>query len=273
MTESDTHSKAVLVTGGTGTLGTHVVSGLLERGCHVRVLSRKLRAGGTAAEFVAGDLVTGVGLDRALADVGVIVHCASASRGDVEATRNLVRAAAARSPRPHLVYISIVGVDGVRFGYFRTKLAAERVVVESDVPWSLLRATQFHDYILSGARGMTRFPIVPVPSGFRCQPVEVAEVAGRLVDVALAPPAGRVPDIGGPEVSTWADMIRLYLEATHRRRLVVPLPLPGMRAIRDGGLVLSDRRAGTGRSWKEFLADRLAPGTVGRRYVRPRDLQ
>jgi uncharacterized protein YbjT (DUF2867 family) len=259
MTERDTHSTSVLVTGGTGTLGSHVVRRLQERGCRVRVLSRKAPAGSSAAEFVAGDLVGDVGVDQAVADVDVIVHCASASRGDVEATRNLVRAAAGRSPRPHLVYISIVGVDGVRFGYFRTKLAVEQVVVESGMPWSLLRATQFYDYILSGARGMTRFPIVPVPKGFQCQAVDVTEVADRLVDVALAPPAGRVPDIGGPEVSTWADMIRQYLEATHRRRLVVPLPLPGMRAVRDGGLLLPDRRAGVGRTWEEFLADRLAP--------------
>jgi uncharacterized protein YbjT (DUF2867 family) len=124
MTEPDTPSTAVLVTGGTGTLGTQVVRRLLERGCRVRVLSRRPPAGGSAADFVTGDLVTDVGLDQAVADVNVIVHCASASRGDVEATRNLVRVAAARSPRPHLVYISIVGVDGVRFGYFKAKLAA-----------------------------------------------------------------------------------------------------------------------------------------------------
>jgi uncharacterized protein YbjT (DUF2867 family) len=259
MADRNTHSTAVLVTGGTGTLGTQVVRRLLERGCHVRVLSRRPPAAGAAAEFVAGDLVAGVGLDQAVADVDVIIHCASASRCDAEATRNLVRAAAARSPRPHVVPISIVGVGGVRFGYFRTKLAAEQVVVESDLPWSLLRATQFLDFILSGARSMTRFPIVPVPQGFRCQAVDVSEVAGRLVKIALAPPAGRVADIGGPEVSTWADMIRRYLEATHRRRLVVSLPLPGMGAIRDGALLLPDRRAGTGRTWEEFLADRLAP--------------
>lgn len=264
MTERDTHPKAVLVTGGTGTLGTQVVLRLVERGCRVRVLSRKPPAGAAAVEFVAGDLVAGQGLDRAVAGVDVVVHCASASRGDVEATRNLVRAAAGRSPRPHLVFISIVGVDGVRFGYFRTKLAAERVVVESDVPWSLLRATQFYDFILGGARSMTRFPIVPVPGGFRCQAVDVGEVAARLVDIALGPPAGRVPDIGGPEVSTWADMIRQFLRATRRRRVVVPLPLPGMRAIRSGGLLLSEPGAGTGRTWEEFLADR---------YVPPRALQ
>jgi uncharacterized protein YbjT (DUF2867 family) len=250
----------ILVTGGTGTLGTRVVQRLVERGCRVRVLSRKPRAGSADLEHVVGDLVLGTGVDEAVAGVDVIVHCASASRGDAEATRNLVNAAA-RGGRPHLVYISIVGVDGIRFGYLRTKLAAEDVVTHSGLPWTILRATQFYDYVLNGARGMTRLPIVPVPRDFLCQAIDVVEVADRLVDLALGQPAGRVADIGGPEVSTWAEMIRQYLRATHRRRLVVSLPMPGTRAIRAGGLLVS--RASDGhdsrtarRTWEQFLADR-----------------
>jgi uncharacterized protein YbjT (DUF2867 family) len=251
----------VLVTGGTGNLGAHVVRRLVDRDRRVRVLSRKPPAGSGDVEHVAGDLVMGTGLTEAVAGVDAIVHCASASRGDAEATENLVTAAAAQTPQPHLVYISIVGVDGVRFGYFQAKLAAEKVVAESGLPWTIQRATQFYDYLLSGTRSMTRFPIVPVPKDFRCQAIDVREVADRLVDLALGPPSGRVPDLGGPEESTWADMIRQYLRVTNRRRLVVPLPLPGTGAIRAGGLLVPEQLGGqdgaAGRqTWLEFLAAR-----------------
>jgi uncharacterized protein YbjT (DUF2867 family) len=125
---------SILVTGGTGTLGTNVVRHLRERGRQVRVLSRRQRAGTEGVEYVIGDLATGNGVAEAVAGVDVIVHCASAKKGDVDATRNLVKAATSANRLPHFVYISIVGVDGIPFGYFRAKLAAEKVVVDSDHP-------------------------------------------------------------------------------------------------------------------------------------------
>ncbi len=251
----------ILVTGGTGTLGSIVVRRLGERGCQVRVLSRRERAGSEGLEFVVGDLARGSGVEEAVAGVDVIVHCASATKGDAAATRNLVNAAMARGRQPHLVYISVVGVDAVPFGYFRTKLAAEKVVVESGLPWTIQRATQFYDFVLSGARGMARFPIVPVPRDFLCQPIDPVEVAGKLVDLALGPPSGRVPDIGGPEVSTWAEMVRQYLRAANRKRAVVQLWLPMTREIRAGGLLVNGQSGEAANAygkttWEEFLQRR-----------------
>jgi uncharacterized protein YbjT (DUF2867 family) len=110
---------------------------------------------------------------------------------------------------------------------------------------------------------MTRFPIVPVPKDFKVQAIDVREVADRLVDLALRPPAGNVPDIGGPEVSTWEEMIRQYLTIAGKRRLVVPFMMPGTKAIREGGLLLSERselnRQRPSRlTWKEFVAQNLS---------------
>ena len=118
-----------------------------------------------------------------------------------------MNAAKAQKPPPHLVYISIVGVSGIRFGYFQTKLAAEKIVTDSGLPWTF-----------GGARSLTRFPIIPVPKDFRVQPIDPIEVANKLADLALGPPSGRVPDIGGPEVSTWAEMTRQYLRGIKRKR-------------------------------------------------------
>jgi len=213
-------------------------------------------------EFMIGDLATGAGVDAAVSGVGVIVHCASSNKGDADTTRTLVRAAAAQPEPPHLVYISIVGTDLVPFGYTRTKLECDRIVADSGLPWTLLRATQFYDLILGGARPLARLPVVPVPARFPIQPVDSDEVAARLVDLALAEPAGRVPDKGGPEVVTFADLLRSYLRVNQRGRPVVPIPVPGIRAVSAGGLLVSDHEATTesvaGRvTWEEFLTGQI----------------
>jgi uncharacterized protein YbjT (DUF2867 family) len=120
----------------------------------------------------------------------------------------------------HLVNISVVGadrvpvvsgVDRMMFGYFARKLEAEQVIAASDVPWTTLRATQFHDLTLTTVRGMAKMPVVPVPSGFCFQPVDTGEVAARLVELALGTPAGLVPDLAGPRVYEMADLLRSYL--------------------------------------------------------------
>jgi uncharacterized protein YbjT (DUF2867 family) len=141
------------------------------------------------------------------------------------------------------------------FGYFGFKLAAERVVAESGLPWTTLRATQFHDLSLTVAEQLAKLPVIPVP-GVRFQPVDTDEVAARLVELALGAPAGLVPDMGGPQVSSMADLLRGYLRARGKRRLVVPVRLPGRaaRAVRDGANLAPGRAVGR-RTWGEFLAD------------------
>ena len=252
----------ILVTGGTGTLGRQVAARLRDAGCKVRVLSRHGHPPGDGVEFVAGDLLTGEGVGPAVDGAGVIVHCASSNKGDAEATRNLVRAASSLPAPPHLVYISIVGSDLVSFGYNRVKLECERVVSGSGLPWTTLRTTQFYDLIFKGVRALARLPVVPVPAGFVVQPLDSGEVAARLADLALGEPAGRVPDMGGPQVISFAGLQRAYLRASHRRRPVVPVWMPGIRAVRAGALLIPPGDAAPGhatgqRTWEDFLTEHL----------------
>src|SRR2546426_4980090 len=234
----------ILITGGTGTLGRLVVPRLRDAGCKVRVLSRRSREAGEGIEFVTGDLATGEGIEAAVEGTEIIVHCAGSSKGDEDKARNLVRAAS-RAGASHLVYISVVGADRVpvvsrvdraMFGYFRSKLAAEQVVAGSGLPWTTLRAAQFHDLILIVAEQMAKLPVIPVPAGFRFQPIDAGDVAARLVELALGRPAGLVPDMGGPRVYGVADLLHGYLQAAGRRRPIVPVRLPGRaaRAVRAG---------------------------------------
>jgi uncharacterized protein YbjT (DUF2867 family) len=262
----------VLVTGGTGTLGRLVVPRLRDAGREVRVLSRHHEAT-EGIELVTGDLGTGEGIDAAVEGTDIVVHLAGTTKGDEHKARHLVRAASRAGVR-HLVHISVVGADRVpvtsavdraMFGYFASKLAAEHVVADSGLPWTMLRATQFHDLTLKTVQQMARLPVVPVPAGFRFQPVDPGEVAARLVELALAPPAGLVPELAGPRVYAMADLVRGYLRASRRRRLLVPVRLPGnaARAFRAGANLAPDRAVGR-RTWEEFLADRVGSPDDGR---------
>ena len=259
-------SSTILVTGGTGTLGRLVVPRLRDAGGKVRVLSRRAREAAGGVEFVPGDLDTGEGIDAAVAGTEVIVHCAGSQKGDGDKARTLVRAAS-RAGAPHLVNISVVGadripvasrVDRAMFGYFGAKLDAERVIAGSGLPWTTLRATQFYDLLLMVARPMARLPVIPVPAGVRFQPVDAAEVAARLAELALGPPAGLVPDLAGPRVYPMAELLRGYLRAAGKRRPLVPLWLPGRaaRAVRAGANLAPDRAVGH-RTWEDFLTERV----------------
>lgn len=260
-------TSTILVTGGTGTLGRHVVALLRQAGREIRVLSRQSHASADGIEYVTGDLLKGEGIEAAVEGVGVIVHCAGSSKGDDEATGNLVWAAS-RAGAPHLLYISVIGVDRIplvsgidrtMFGYFGSKLAAERIVADSGLPWTTLRAAQFHDLLLTVAQQMAKLPVMPVPAGFRFQPVDASEVAGRLVELTLGRPAGRVPDMGGPRVYGLADLLRGYLRARGKRRMMVPLWIPGKaaRAFRAGANLAPERAVGH-RTWEDFLKERVA---------------
>lgn len=240
----------ILVTGGTGNLGALVVERLRSAGHTVRVLSRSTKPG-----VVTGDLQRDVGIQRAVAGVDVIVHCAR-GRNDVQSTKNLVRAALSSGSSQHLVYISIVGVDRIPFVYYRQKLQAEAVISGSGLPFTILRATQFHTLVAGIFDAQRRLPLLVVPS-VSVQPVEVSEVADVLTGLALGEPAGRVPDFGGPEIRPAREFAEAWQQVEGRRRRLMPLRLPGgtFRALRAGYNVTRGLPTGS-ITFGEYLASR-----------------
>ena len=253
------------MTGGTGVLGRRVVAELARRGDAARVLSRRPAGrggssglgGGPGTRLWAGDLVSGAGVEEAVAGVDAIVHCATGSsartpRGlravDVGGTRRLL-AAARRAGVRHLVYPSIVGIDRVPFFYYRAKLDAEREIAGSGLAATVARLTQFHTLVLDVLRFGHRGPLLAVPSGFRVQPLDVGEAARWLADLVAADPVGRAEELGGPEDLGAEQAAAAYLAARApggRRVRIVPVPVPGRsaRAVRDGGLLCDDGRRG-----------------------------
>ena len=237
--------------------------GSSSRGCAAPVATCGCSAGNHhvgagGVEFASGDLAIGAGIEPALDGVATIVHCAGSVKGDDEKARNLVRAAS-QSEAKHLVFISIIGADRVPVGYLRSKLAAEQAVAESGLPWTTLRAAQFHDLVLTLAQKMAKLPVIPVPSAIRLQPVDADDVAARLVELTLGEPAGLVPDLAGPKVYPMSELIRGYLRASGKHRLLMPVHLPGKagRAYRAGENLSIDGAVGR-RTWEDFLAERLA---------------
>jgi uncharacterized protein YbjT (DUF2867 family) len=226
----------------------------------VRVLSRHNHETKDGVKYVTGNLLTGEAVEPALDGVETIVHLAGApnAKGDDEATRNLVRAASRAGVR-HLVYISVIGADRMPLGYFRNKLGAERAVADSGLPWTTLRAAQVHDLVLTLVRGMAKLSVIPVPGGLRFQPVDPDEVAARLVELTLDKPAGLVPDLAGPKVYEIRDLIRGYLQAVGKHRVLMPVRMPGKvgHAYRAGKNLSLDRADVGKRTWEDFLAERL----------------
>jgi uncharacterized protein YbjT (DUF2867 family) len=257
----------VLVTGGAGGFGRALVPLLVGRGYTIRIMSRQAAPTGSTAEWAQADIESGAGLVAALADVDVVVHAASSPARhthqiDVEGTRRLLDAASAAGVG-HFAYISIVGIDKVPLAYYRHKLAAEAVIAESRVPWSILRATQFHTLIDRFLRGPDQLPLFLLPTDLHFQPIDVGEAAERMVEVVIAGPSGRVPDIGGPEVLTYGAMAQAWMQARGRQRRIVHLPMPGgfAAALRRGANTCPEQRYGR-ITWADWLRQTYAPSTT-----------
>jgi uncharacterized protein YbjT (DUF2867 family) len=190
-----------------------------------------------------------------VSDVDTVVHCATTlGAKDVAATANLI---AATPENVHLVYISIVGIDRIPLGYYQTKWKAEQLIQESGRPFTILRATQFHDLLVKLFK-VQHGPFLFVPKGFRFQPIDTGTVAARLVELTQGKPQGRVADIGGPQEHTAKTLAEMYLRAKGSRRKIASIPLPGRiaQAFRDGHNLTPN--GCHGQTFAEFLDLNLA---------------
>lgn len=251
----------VLVTGGTGTLGSEVVKAASEAGHIVRVMSRRTRPEGMFCgdEWVQADLTTGEGLAEAVRGVQVIVHSAtspgpSARTVDIEGTRYVLEAAY-MADVGHFIYPSIVGIDEIPFSYYRHKLSAEQLVEAAKTPHTILRATQFHEFVDQVIAAAARLPVFAfLPTRFQVQSVAASEVAGRIADLVGEGARGRLPNFCGPEVARVGALADAWMKARDTYKRIVRLPLPGKtaRAFREGKNTDASRKVGE-ITWSEWL--------------------
>ena len=250
----------ILITGGSGSLGRSVVRAALDAGLRVRVGSRRPRPAQVSPllEWAPMDLATGDGFAAALAGADAVIHAASDPQRsiavDVNGTR-LLLAAAQAAGTPHFVFVSIVGIDRIPLGYYGSKLAAEQIVAAGAVPWSILRATQFHSFVDTLLAATLRFPLVmPIPAGLYVQSVATEDVAHRLLRCLTDGPRQRLPDLGGPDVLTLADAAHQWKAARAVRKPMVQVPVPGKvaRAFRAGENIARDGERGA-ISWPVWL--------------------
>nr|WP_274637419.1 NAD(P)H-binding protein [Microbacterium bovistercoris] len=246
----------IAIAGGTGTVGRLVTEHARRRGHEPIVLSRSTGI----------DLMTGEGLDAVLAGVDAVIDVsgsqtltAAASVRYFQTTTGMLLEAEQRAGVGHHLALSIVGIDRTErgYGYYEGKLAQERAVTDGPVPWTLLRATQFHEFAQQMFDRMKMGPFVLVPT-MRSQPVAADEVAARLVELAEGAPAGRVPDLAGPRVERMADLARRYGRAAGVPGRVVELSLPGRpgHQMRDGSLLAGTDAQVVGATFTEWLRER-----------------
>lgn len=262
----------VLITGGAGGLGHEVVTSLRSSSYTIRIMSRRPRPSDAdpAIEWMQADLATGAGLAEAVADVHTIIHAATHSplssgnlsdllrhpeTVDVQGTQSLIERAHTAGVA-HIVYVSIVGIDQVPLSYYANKLKAEALIRSGSLPWSILRATQFHTLIDQMLRQCFRLPIAVVPAGYTFQPIDTREVAARLHACVENEPAGQLPDFGGPEVRSIESLAQAWLQVQGRKRRFIRLWLPGKAAAatRSGGLTCPEHKDGS-ITWEHWLEE------------------
>ena len=223
----------VVVTGGNGGLGREVVSRL--RSSYVRTVAASRRTG--------FDLATGEGVREALADADVVVHAATNARFrkvDLDGTRRMIRILQERAQPPHLIYISIVGVDHNPFPYYRAKYACELVLERSGLPVTVVRATQFHTLLRMIGDFSARAPVAVVPRDTAFQSCDHRWVADELASLALGDaPLGyrRASDLAGPERTSFVEVVEMARQAAGKGRprlLTLPVVGGAMKAFAAG---------------------------------------
>ncbi len=233
------HMSHILITGGTGILGRALSAQLAQNGILHTITSRTNRA--QISNWVPSDLVKNTGVREAVSENKIIFHLASDLKNDEQIARNLV-AAIEPASNVHLIYMSIVGVDKVPFAYYKKKFAAEQAIKTSGIPFTILRATQFHEFIHQIISTFLAGLIGFLPKNIVSQPIELKVVAQELIRLSRLQPAGITYEIGGKEVLTLHQMARIWTLQSGKRRLILNLPILGElgRTFANGSLTTSN---------------------------------
>ncbi len=253
--------KKVLITGGSGTLGSAIIKLAIEDDRYeVSTLSTdpEKHVFPSNCRVFKADLTSANGLQEALKGIQLIIHCASSvtdpQHVDVDGTSNLL-AALDQSIIENFVYVSIVGIDHTDHPYYVMKEKVEQLIAASGIPYSILRATQFHEYVIAFIKGLKASAMaIDVPTGLKFQPIAVSELAGAYLEMLTKKATGTITAIGGPEILGLEEMTAAYLKAVSSQqqlKLVEPSQ-PREFRFRTGANLVPEARYGQ-ITWTRFL--------------------
>lgn len=259
----------ILLTGGTGTLGKEIAQQLIAGRHDFKVLtSRNHSEEPKGVTLISGDITKKEILTASLKDTDIIIHCASNSQNhqevDVIGTKNLLDSAPVGLS--HFVYISIVGVDKSSFPYYQAKKEAEQLVMRSGLPWTIIRGTQFHDFVLQ--RFIKSF--VPngdeplkIPLGLKFQSIDIKDVASTTVNISLKQPLNSIISLGGPEILTLEQMTESYLKLQGKNNIIETQPVEGsIHNLFRSGINLCPDYAYGKITWEEYLRSTVMTGVL-----------
>ncbi|CAF2643448.1 unnamed protein product [Rotaria sp. Silwood2] len=230
----------ILVTGGNGVLGQAVSKLFLSNNTNFLIASRNQKAktydNNNAASHLNlkwnyMDLSKKEGLNKSVNnDIDTILHLASihiqkidGQPGDIILTKNLLDSIQEKNIK-HFVYISIVGIDKIPFSYYKAKLECEHLIKASGIPYTILRATQFHDFVDFVASKLLKFPITIVPKSFKVQPIQVEAVAMELDKIIKESPLNSTYNIGGKKIYNMKEIMDSLLKIRHENKLILNMP-------------------------------------------------
>ncbi|WP_433747619.1 SDR family oxidoreductase [Falsibacillus pallidus] len=249
----------ILVTGGTGVLGSRFAALAKREGHQVFVASRN-KPSSTEVEWTFLDLETGEGLSRALSGVEAVFHAATSpvkntDQVDIAGT-NLLLEECKKYGVKHFIYPSIVGIDLIPMKYYKAKLAAEELIMNCGIPYTIVRMTQFHNLIDRMISTLAKYPAGVLPTTLKFQPVDVDEAAEVLVGALKNGPSGMEEDFAGPEVMSLKELFTIWKSHKQIKKLMIPLsyfPNKTFKSFQEGKNTNPQATKGavTWKSWVE----------------------
>lgn len=257
MDSRNSNYSSILITGATGLLGKAVCSVLLKRGIQYTVATHRKPI---ENEMVYLDLASMEGMDSASLNKPIILHLASDKKhpeNDFYGTKRLLHQIVEQGYNPHFIYISIVGIDQLPITYFKRKFQVEEEIKKSGVSYSILRTTQFHNFIDQILKQSLKFRLSILPKKILVQPIDVTVVAEKLINMCFEQPSNHIESIGGQEVLSLGEMVDFWLGVKNKHKTVMNMPVWGRtgRSL-TGGCLTCEKRTNRGKNWRQWVTDR-----------------
>lgn len=219
----------ILITGSTGKLGSALIRQMKDSGYDIKLTSRRKPDNAEEFKWVYSDLLSGEGLEEAIKDVEVIIHTATSPMKNTKDIEVLAfeKFLKKLDHMKHFIYPSIVGIENIPFSYYKHKYEAEELLKMSNIPHTIVRATQFHSFVENLLLSKTFFKRYLIPGEIKFQSVDVDEFAHYLIHLIDKMPEKKTIEFGGPEILTLKRMAEQKIKINNESNKVISFPLPG----------------------------------------------